>query len=65
MRTINVWRKQLSVELFETLAIDPAIGVVDASIWRKHKKTGVVTQFTRGKSMQDYRASLLKDSDAP
>lgn len=63
MRTINVWRKQLSVELFETIAIEPASGIVDASVWRKHKKTGVVTQFARGKSMQDYRASLLKNSE--
>ncbi len=63
MRTINVWRKQLSVELFETIAIEPASGVADASVWRKHKKTGVITQFARGKSMQDYRASLLKNSE--
>ena len=59
MRTINVWRKWMSAELFETLAIEPAIGAVDASVWRKNKKTGVVTQFVRGKRMQDYRALLL------
>ena len=60
MRTINVWRKQLRPELFETLAIEPAAGVVDASIWRRNKKTGTVTQFVRGKAMQDYRAALIK-----
>lgn len=59
MRTINVWRKQLRPELFETLAIEPARGVVDASIWRKNKETGTVTQFVRGKAMRDYRAKLV------
>lgn len=59
MRTINVWRKWIGVELFETLAIEPAIGKVDASIWRKNKSTGIVTQFVRGKAMRDYRALLL------
>lgn len=62
MRTINVWRKQLTAELFDTLAIEPAQGGVDASLWRKNKQTGIVTQFVRGKSMRDYRAKLEKDS---
>jgi hypothetical protein len=60
MRTINVWRKQMAPELFETLAIEPAVGVVDASLWRKNKQTGTVTQFVRGKAMRDYRATLVK-----
>lgn len=60
MRTINVWRKQLSAELFETIGIEPAQGVVDASVWRKNKTTGIVTQFVRGKQMRDYRAKLEK-----
>lgn len=58
MRTINVWRKQLLPELFETIAIEPAVGVADASLWRKNKQTGLVTQFVRGKAMRDYRAKL-------
>jgi hypothetical protein len=62
MRTINVWRKQLAPELFETLAIEPAVGVADASLWRKNKQTGLVTQFIRGKRMRDYRARLV-DAD--
>ena len=62
MRTINVWRKQLRAELFETLAIEPAAGIVDASLWRKNKQTGLVTQFVRGKAMRDYRAALVKSS---
>lgn len=63
MRTINVWRKQLRPELFETLAIEPLIGKADASVWRKNKQTGIVTQFVRGRKMQDYRARLIKSSD--
>lgn len=60
MRTINVWRKQLRSELFETIAIDPARGKVDATIWRKNRQTGIVTQFARGKEMLAYRAKLIK-----
>jgi hypothetical protein len=59
MRTINVWRKQVRPELFETLAIEPAKGVVDASLWRRNKQTGTVTQFVRGAAMRDYRAKLI------
>ena len=62
MRTINVWRKWLSDELFDTIAIEPAVGIADASVWRKSKRTGLVTQFVRGKRMQDYRALLLSES---
>ena len=60
MRTINVWRKQIRPELFETIAIEPAVGMVDATLWRKNKQTGLVTQFVRGKAMRDYRATLIK-----
>lgn len=59
MRTINVWRKQLRPELFETIHLEPAQGVADASLWRKNKQTGTVTQFVRGKAMRDYRAVLI------
>jgi hypothetical protein len=59
MRTINVWRKDLAAGLLETIAIDPAVGIADASLWRRHKQTGVVTQFVRGKAMCDYRAKLI------
>ena len=67
MRTINVWRKQLAPELFEKVAIEPAAGVVDASLWRKNKRTGTVTQFVRGKAMRDYRAVLVAadEEDSP
>lgn len=59
MRKINVWRKQLSSELFSDIHIEPAVGKADASVWRKNKQTGIVTQFVRGKAMRDYRAKLL------
>jgi hypothetical protein len=59
MRTINVWRKQIVPELFETIAIEPAKGETNASIWRKNKEVGTVTQFIRGKGMREYRAKLL------
>jgi hypothetical protein len=51
-------------ELFETLAIEAAAGVVDASLWRRNKKTGTVTQFVRGKAMKDYRATLVSADES-
>lgn len=59
MRKINVWRKSLQTELFEDTIMEPAVGKVDASIWRKNKQTGIVTQFVRGKAMRDYRATII------
>jgi len=62
MRKINVWRKSLMVELFEDKIVEPAYGKVDASIWRKNKKTGLVTQFVRGKAMKDYRSMIIDNN---
>jgi hypothetical protein len=59
MRTINIWRKQLTPELFENIALEPAIGKTNATVWRKNKTTGIVTGFHRGKQMQQYRAILV------
>ena len=59
MRKINVWRKQLRLELFETLAIEPAIGKTNSTIWRKNKSTGLITGFSRGKALQDYRKIII------
>jgi hypothetical protein len=59
MRKINVWRKPLKVELFADIAIEPAVGKTDASVWRKNKQTGLVTQFVRGKALRDYRAKII------
>ena len=58
MRKINVWRKPLQPQLFDDLHMEPAVGKVDASLWRRNKETGVVTQFIRGKGMREYRAKL-------
>jgi len=63
MRTINVWRKFLGKELFTTVEIEPAAGKVNSSVWRKNKSTGIVTQFVRGKAMQDYRAMLINSGE--
>ena len=64
MRTINVWRKWLRPELFETLSIEPAFGKTDASLWRKNKQTGIVSQFVRGRKMKDYRATLISSEES-
>ena len=58
MRMINVWRKNFQPRLFETLEIEPLVGKTSASIWSKHKQTGIVSQFVRGKRMDDYRALI-------
>ena len=60
-RRINVWRKQLSAELFETPEVEPESGKTDASFWRKHKKTGIITGFARGKSIRDYKMLIGKN----
>lgn len=66
MRKINVWRKDLQPRLFEEVAVEPAVGKTDASIWRKHKDTGIVTQFHRGRALADYRARIISaDDDNP
>jgi hypothetical protein len=59
MRKINIWRKQLSPELFLTEYLEPCAGKTDASVWRKNKSTGLVTQFVRGKSLLQYRAKCI------
>ncbi len=65
MRKINVWRKTFMALLFEDTIIEPAIGKADASLWRKNKQTGLVTQFIRGKAMKDYRAKIIASSTKP
>jgi GNAT superfamily N-acetyltransferase len=63
MRKINVWRKEFVEGLFTMEGVEPAQGKTDASIWRKHKSTGIVTQFNRGKALKDYRATILAKND--
>jgi hypothetical protein len=59
MRIINVWRKWLAPELFETVTIEAAVGKTNSTIWRKNKQLGITTEFSRGKAMQDYRVLLV------
>jgi len=59
MRKINVWRKQLAPELFTTLALEPAVGKTSSTIWRKNKSTGMVTGFSRGKTLETYRKIVI------
>jgi hypothetical protein len=63
MRQINVWRKVIHHGLFEQPSIEPAVGKVDASIWRKYKQTGVINQFARGAQLKEYRESILIEAD--
>jgi hypothetical protein len=58
-RTINIWEKYTRPGLFEPSFIEPAKGEQDNSQWLKNKQTGIVTQFTRGKRLRDYRAIVL------
>jgi GNAT superfamily N-acetyltransferase len=64
MRKINVWEKLIGPELFLLESVAPSSGVVDASMWRRNKKTGVVNQFARGKKMHEYRRMITLADDA-
>ena len=63
MRKINVWRKYLKPQLFEDIYLEPAVGKTDASLWRKHRETGIITNFSRGKKLDDYRLMLIKKDE--
>jgi len=63
MRKINVWRKYLKPQLFEDVHLEPAVGKTNASIWRKHKETGIISGFSRGKQINDYRIKLISKND--
>jgi hypothetical protein len=64
MRRINVWQKQLIPDLFEPIYFEPEKGKANASLWSKHKTTGLVTQFVRGKKKEQYRAMILEKAGA-
>ena len=64
MRKINIWRKLLQPDLFSLEHIEPAVGKTDATIWAKHKQTGIVTVFNRGKTLDKYRAMILNKSES-
>lgn len=63
MRKINLWRKNLQKPLFEIEHIEPATGKTSASYWAKHKQTGIVSAFSRGNALKDYRLLLLNEKD--
>lgn len=66
MRRINVWQKQLMPDLFEPIYIDAEKGKTNSSVWAKHKTSGLVTQFVRGKKKDQYRALILgKAANSP
>lgn len=62
-RKINIWQKQFQKCLFDNIHIEPATGKIDATQWRKHKQTGIITQFSRGKQLKDYRLLILENKD--
>ena len=64
MRKINIWRKRLQDEMFVDTVMEPAVGKADATIWRNNRRSGVVTQFVRGKQMRDYRASIIAANES-
>lgn len=66
-RVINLWRKAMSPALFENVHIEPSRRPQDARLWAAHKQTGIVTQFSRGKRLRDYRAAIVAaaEADAP
>jgi GNAT superfamily N-acetyltransferase len=63
MRKINIWRKELMPSLFPMETVEPASGKTSATVWRKNKQTGLVTQFHRGLALKDYRAKLIEGSE--
>lgn len=64
MRKINVWQKQLTPDLFQPIYLEPAKGKTSASVWAKHKSTGLVSQFVRGRRMDQYRTIITDRADA-
>jgi hypothetical protein len=59
MRKINIWRKSFLTDLIPAEIVQPAVGKTDASVWRKNKQTGIITQFARGKALEDYRRKII------
>lgn len=64
MRQINVWQKQLTPDLFQPIYVEPAKGKTSAAVWAKHKSTGLVSQFVRGRRMDQYRMHVIGKVDA-
>jgi len=60
-RKINIWRKYLKPQLFEQIWVEPVEGKADSSIWRKNKETGLISSFTRGKKLNEYRMTVINN----
>jgi len=60
-RKINIWRKYLKPQLFEQIWVEPVEGKTDSSIWRKNKETGLISSFTRGKKLNEYRMTVINN----
>jgi len=63
MRRINIWKKYLQPNMFSDYSIEPEVGQTSAAYWSKHKQTGVINQFIRGKGLRDYRVLLLENEE--
>ena len=60
-RKINIWRKYLKPQLFEQIWVEPVEGKTDSTIWRKNKETGLISSFTRGKKLNEYRMTVINN----
>jgi hypothetical protein len=49
--------------LFSLNGIEPAVGKTSSALWRKHKQTGIITGFSRGKKLSDYRATIIQKNE--
>lgn len=65
MRKINVWQKEINAGLFDVASVDPAEGRTNSTVWRKSKRTGLVTQFVRGARLDEYRALVTSGKVSP
>ena len=61
-RRINIWRKYFQPDFFSGVSVQPEKGKASNKVWAKNKKTGLVSQFARGKQMENYR-KLVKGNE--
>ena len=64
MRDINIWYKELYKDLLSSQEqfVTPSTKKKDASIWQKRDKTLKQSSMKRGKSLIDYRKTVIKNS---
>jgi len=61
-RKINIWQKSRN-EAVEILSIKPAVGKTNNSIWVKNKKVGIVSSFSRGRKLDEYRSIVINNKN--